>query len=384
MNPRRFTIVAPTFCGTVVLAGWITGWLAGFGSAGTENTRAVPIEDRAASFAANARLADEPQAIAMDNAVVANTVVANTVVANTVVANAEVATADESAAGMTTDTTAASDKPDSIVVAALPDPSQMPSADLPPVQESVDLGHRYVAQPAPTMCDAPGGASSKGPQDFRYLICYVWSELPPAEKPAAIVLRSFKDIPVGTPVEEIKRASDAFGLDFTFMKAVAKVESGFDPKQRTGSYIGLFQLSKYEFRKFGSGDILNPRDNAVAAAYKVITEGILFEWVTHRKSDLNDLYLIHQQGWEGAAEHLSQPNRIAWKSMCATSEGREKGEKWCRRAIWGNTLPAVKEAWKSVEKLTSEAFVGMWRERVAHFQSKYMGTATAAAERAHQ
>jgi hypothetical protein len=195
-------------------------------------------------------------------------------------------------------------------------------------------------------------------------------------------LRSLKDIPVGTPVEEIKRASDAFGLDFNFMKAVAKIESGFDAKQRTGSYVGLFQLSKYEFSKFGSGEILDPRDNAVAAAYKVITEGILFEWVTHRKPTLSDLYLIHQQGWEGAAEHISQPNRAAWKSMCATSEGREKGEKWCRRAIWGNTLPAVKDTWKSVDKLTSEAFVGMWRERVAHFYSKYM--ATADAERAHQ
>jgi hypothetical protein len=369
MNTRRFAIVAAALCGTVVLAGWVVA----------ENTHAVPIEDRAAALAANARLADEPQAIAIGNAVVANTVVANAAVAS-----AEVGTAAEPAAGTATDTTAASDKPESIVVAALPDPSQTLSADLPPVQKSVDPGHRDAAQLAPTTCGASGGASNSGPQDFRYLICYVWSELPPAEKPAAIVLRSFKDIPVGTPVEEIKRASDAFGLDFTFMKAVAKVESGFDPKQRTGSYIGLFQLSKYEFGKFGSGDILSPRDNAVAAAYKIITEGILFEWVTHRKPDLNDLYLIHQQGWEGAAEHLSQPNRIAWKSMCATSEGREKGEKWCRRAIWGNTLPAVKEAWKSVEKLTSEAFVGMWRERVAHFQSKYMGTATADAERAHQ
>ena len=392
MNPRRFTTVAPAFCGSLVLAGVIVGWLAGFGSADTENTGAAPIENRAASLAANAKVADEPQAIPMGNAAIANAVAANAVVANAVVANAvaanaasaEVATAAEPAAGTATDTTAASDKPESIVVAALPDPSQTLSADLPPVQKSVDPGHRDAAQLAPTTCGASGGASNSGPQDFRYLICYVWSELPPAEKPAAIVLRSFKDIPVGTPVEEIKRASDAFGLDFTFMKAVAKVESGFDPKQRTGSYIGLFQLSKYEFGKFGSGDILNPRDNAVAAAYKIITEGILFEWVTHRKPDLNDLYLIHQQGWEGAAEHLSQPNRIAWKSMCATSEGREKGEKWCRRAIWGNTLPAVKEAWKSVEKLTSEAFVGMWRERVAHFQSKYMGTATADAERAHQ
>ena len=228
------------------------------------------------------------------------------------------------------------------------------------------LGHQDVAQPAPAT------------QDFRYLIYYVSSELPPAEKPAEIVLRSFKDIPVGTPVEEIKRAADAFGLDFNFMKAVAKIESGFNPNQRTGSYIGLFQLSEYEFGKFGFGQIRSPRDNAVAAAYKMITEGILFEWITRRKPDLNDLYLIHQQGWEGAAEHISRPDRLAWKSMCATSEGREKGEKWCRRAIWGNTLPVLKKEWKSVENVTSAAFVGMWRARVAEFYSKYMATAVAA------
>jgi hypothetical protein len=246
------------------------------------------------------------------------------------------------------------------------------------------LGYQDVAQPAPATRDAPGDVSNPAPatQDFQYLIYYIWSELPPAEKPAEIVLRSLKDIPVGTPVEEIKRASDAFGLDFNFMKAVAKIESGFNPNQRTGSYIGLFQLSEYEFAKFGSGQIRSPRDNAVAAAYKVITEGILFEWITHRKPDLSDLYLIHQQGWEGAAEHISQPDRIAWKSMCATSEGREKGEKWCKRAIWGNTLPAIKQVWKSVDKMTSEAFVGMWRARVAEFYSKYM--ATAAADRAKQ
>ena len=242
-------------------------------------------------------------------------------------------------------------------------------------------GPQDIAQPLPAARDAsddaPKAASST--QDFRYLIYYVWSEVPPAEKPAEIVLRSFKDIPVGTPVEEIKRASDAFGLDSNFMKAVAKIEFGFNPDQRTGSYIGLFQLSKYEFGKFGFGEICNPRDNAVAAAYKVITEGILFEWITHRKPDLSDLYLIHQQGWEGAAEHISQPARLAWKSMCATSEGKEKGERWCKRAIWGNALPAFKKTWKSVDNVTSEAFVGMWRARVAEFYTKYVATAAAAA-----
>jgi hypothetical protein len=286
--------------------------------------------------------------------------------------------------------TALGAKPGS-VPAAVFGPSSMAQADIArgdsTATKSVDEGqHDDAAQPTPTPRDASEVASSPAPatRDFRYLIYYVWSELPPAEKPAEIVLRSLKDTPVGTPVEEIKRASDAFGLDFNFMKAVAKIESDFDPKQRTGSYMGLFQLSKYEFGKFGSGQILDPRDNAVAAAYKIITEGILFEWVTHRTPTLSDLYLIHQQGWEGAAEHISQPDRIAWKSMCATSEGMEKGEKWCKRAIWRNTLPAVKKVWKSVDDMTSAAFVGMWRERVANFMSKYMATATAAAERANQ
>jgi hypothetical protein len=88
MKPHRFAKVAPTFCGTVVLAGWIVAWLAGFGWAGTEDTRALPIENRVASLAANAAMGKP----------------------------------------------AASDEPESIVVAALPHPSQVLPADLPPVQ----------------------------------------------------------------------------------------------------------------------------------------------------------------------------------------------------------------------------------------------------------
>ena len=190
-------------------------------------------------------------------------------------------------------------------------------------------------------------------RNFSHLAYYVFSEIPPDEKPADTLLETMKGLPIGTPVEEIKRASDAFGLDFNFMKAVAKIESDFNPKQRTGSYIGLFQLSNYEFKQYGSGNITDPRDNAIAGAYKFATEALLFEFGTGRKPTFSDLYLIHQQGWQGAAEHVSHPKRIAWRSMCATDEGKEKGERWCKRAIWGNTLPAIKQVWKSVDKLTS-------------------------------
>jgi len=218
---------------------------------------------------------------------------------------------------------------------------------------------------------ADGDLNSPKWDQLSYLADYVYSEVPPDRKPADTVLDALKDIPIGTPVEEIKRASEVFGLDFNFMKAVAKIESGFDPKQRTGSYIGLFQLSKYEFAVYGSGDILNARDNAVAAANKFATSALLFELSTHKKPTYSDLYLIHQQGTRGAEEHVNHPDRIAWKSMCATDEGKQKGEEWCKRAIWENTLPEVRHIWKSVENLTSGVFVKMWQERVDRFYSRY-------------
>jgi hypothetical protein len=240
-----------------------------------------------------------------------------------------------------------------------------------PVQEETamsaeDFSSDYVPHPMPSK------------EELLNLAYYAYSEVPPDRKPADTIRDSLQNTALGTPNEEIKLASGAFGLDFGFMKAVARIESDFDPTQRTGSYIGLFQLSHYEFNKYGAGDIVSARDNAIAAAYKFTTAAILFELVTHKKPTLDDLYLIHQQGTQGAEEHVSHPERIAWKSMCATDEGREKGEKWCKRAIWQNTLPDIKKIWKSVDNLTSGTFVAMWQERVALFYARYSEKVTEA------
>ena len=215
--------------------------------------------------------------------------------------------------------------------------------------------------------------------DLSYLADYAYSEVPPPQTPADTVLRALKEIPEGAPIEEVKRAAKAFGLDVTFMEAVAKIESDFDPKQRTGSYVGLFQLSKYEFDRYGSGEITNARDNAIAGTYKFAVAAIMFELQTHKKATPADLYLIHQQGTQGAAEHVAHPDRLAWESMCATDEGKMKGERWCKRAIWQNTLPEVKKSWGSVERLTSAAFVEMWRDRVVTLYRRYSGDASVSA-----
>jgi hypothetical protein len=233
----------------------------------------------------------------------------------------------------------------------------------PPELEEVSLERGDTALPV--------DLANPDTRELPYLKYYVYSELPPPKKPAVIALSALSNVPLGTPLEEIRRAADIFGLDENFLKTVAKIESDFNPKERTGSYIGLFQLSKSEFREYGSGDIYNPRDNAIAAAYKFITEAALFEVITQKKATFSDLYLIHQQGWQGAAQHVGHPDRVAWQSMCATDEGQQRGEHWCKRAIWGNTLPAVKKEWKSVDRLTSGAFVAMWRDRMNTLYARY-------------
>jgi hypothetical protein len=145
MNPRRFATVAAALCGTVVLAGWVVERLPGFATASIENSGAAPIEDRRApSLTADAELAASPKATAVDNATVANADVAN----------ADVARAAEPVRGTATDMTPASDEPESIVDAALPNSSQMPPPESPPVQVAT------ASTPDPVLNDVKEAASS--------------------------------------------------------------------------------------------------------------------------------------------------------------------------------------------------------------------------------
>src|SRR5262249_53289641 len=90
------------------------------------------------------------------------------------------------------------------VPAAVSGPSSMAKAETGDDSietKSADLGHHDAAQPVPTTRGASDDVSSPAPatQDFRYLIYYVWSELPPAEKPTTIALSSLNGIPGRTP-----------------------------------------------------------------------------------------------------------------------------------------------------------------------------------------
>jgi Transglycosylase SLT domain len=175
----------------------------------------------------------------------------------------------------------------------------------------------------------------------------------------------------GNPHDEIRQAASLYGLDLAMMMSIAKVESNFKPHARTGSYKGLFQLSDYEFEKYGDGSIWDARDNARAAAHMFLVQAEKFKQALGHYPDYAERYIVHQQGIQGAIEHYTQPERVAWQSMCATDEGVLKGEQWCRKTIWRNLLPQWKRTFGSVEKISSGDFVSLWTGRVNHLAKRF-------------
>jgi predicted GIY-YIG superfamily endonuclease len=173
------------------------------------------------------------------------------------------------------------------------------------------------------------------------------------------------------PRDEIREAASLYGLDLAMMMSIAKVESDFDPRVRTGSYKGLFQLSDHEFNNYGDGSIWDARDNARAAAHMFLVQAEKFRWALGHYPDYAERYMVHQQGIQGAIEHYTHPERVAWQSMCATDEGVLKGEQWCKRCIWGNLLPQWKDAFGNVDKISSGEFVSRWTERINHLANRY-------------
>jgi hypothetical protein len=216
-----------------------------------------------------------------------------------------------------------------------------------------------------------------------FIVYFAYNEYHTYRRPIDVIADSFVDLPVGSCRDEVKRAADVYALSFPVMMAFALIESSCQPEQKTGSYIGLFQLSQYEFDRYGrrGGDVYNMRDNAMAAAHKFIVEAIDFERAVGPYPTPFDSYCIHQQGLEGCIQHQTRPDRIAWKSMCATEEGRTKGEKWCRLAIWRNVPSDLKASIKGgVEALTSGAFLDIWRARVVRFTKIMTGISEVHAE----
>lgn len=162
----------------------------------------------------------------------------------------------------------------------------------------------------------------------------------------------------------MRRVAAETGVSFDTMRRFAGIESSYNPGAKTGSYKGLFQLSNSEFKRGGgTGSIYNAEANTRAFANVIKEKSAKFEKQMGRPPTGPDLYMLHQQGEQGGVNHLRNPDAPAWKNMAATGEGRQKGERWAKKAIWGNVPTQMKKQFGSVENISSRDFTGMWSAR---------------------
>ncbi|MFG1395865.1 transglycosylase SLT domain-containing protein [Roseixanthobacter pseudopolyaromaticivorans] len=156
------------------------------------------------------------------------------------------------------------------------------------------------------------------------------------------------------------------GVDPDVLKVLADIESSGNPSAVTGSYKGLFQMSDEEMGKYGRGrSAFDIEANTEAAILSMKDKAAAFQKRFGRAPTPTEFYLGHQQGDGGLEQHLANPNRPAWQSMYATGEGKRRGEKWARDAIWGNIPTDMRQLFPGgVDTVTSAQFAAVWAQKV--------------------
>lgn len=163
----------------------------------------------------------------------------------------------------------------------------------------------------------------------------------------------------------IEGAAKEFSIPPEALRQLIHIESGGRPSVVNGSHKGLGQLTDEEFKKYGSGDIMNPVDNARAMAAKLSAEATQFKNKYGRDPSTVDLYLQYQQGTGGYAAHVAAPDNLAWRNMASTGEGKTKGEAWAKAAIWGNIPDDMKGRFPGgVDTVTSAEFIKVWHDKL--------------------
>jgi hypothetical protein len=166
------------------------------------------------------------------------------------------------------------------------------------------------------------------------------------------------------------------GLD-AYIKKLWSIEAANDPNAHTpgSQYRGLNQLSPGEERKYGINDNnwRNPDAQYKAAVGKATNDAAEFTKIMGREPTPGELYLVHNQGIGGAANHLNNPTGLAWQNMYATAEGRQKGEAWAARAIQGNIPKSLRDQGYNWRNIDSGTFANGWTSRFGLPQMAALG-----------
>jgi hypothetical protein len=129
----------------------------------------------------------------------------------------------------------------------------------------------------------------------------------------------------------IEAAAEKYGVDPQYLKALAQVESSYDPSEKAGSgAAGLFQFMPKTAKAYDLKDPYDYKAAAEAAARFTIDNQMSLTKRLGREPTPQELYMAHQQGATGAGKILSKPNANAIQTLgyqkVAQNVPRLKGE----------------------------------------------------------
>jgi hypothetical protein len=244
-----------------------------------------------------------------------------------------------------------------------------PRSDLSPIELPGGLGQVHLTNVQPDAVDAIrqaignmgiGGIINPTTASLAFA-----SEDQPREHATPVSTLRVQNIarsPVGPAVQSVAQQE---GFDPDKLAAIVSIESGGNPNASTGSYHGLLQLSQAEFSKYGrGGNIMDPEANLIAGVRSLKDKEQRFAREFGREPSATELYLMHQQGEAGLRSHERNLDAPAWRNMLNTGEGRQKGERWAKLAVWGNVPTDMRARFGSVDRMTSRQFLAVWTSKL--------------------
>ncbi|MGZ5241183.1 MAG: transglycosylase SLT domain-containing protein [Caldimonas sp.] len=164
----------------------------------------------------------------------------------------------------------------------------------------------------------------------------------------------------GVPIahgDAIDAAAAANGVSAAYLRKVASIESSGNANARNGPASGLFQFMPDTAARYGLSDPTDPVAASNAAARLTRDNQAALTKALGRAPTMGELYLAHQQGAEGAAKLLTNPNATA-----ASLVGI--------KAVTGNGGSA---------DMTAAQFAGKWTSRLGDTPAPTLATTQPAA-----
>ena len=223
---------------------------------------------------------------------------------------------------------------------AAPSPSLAPQAAIPPEPGSANaqVANRFPADWSPGTAASPLPNNAPSPLDTA---AYPQG---PVGAPTQVAGGDPND-----PVAAIDAAASKHGVNPDTLHRMAMIESSGNPNAVTGSARGLFQFMPETARQYGLSDPFDPAASADAAARLMKDNKAALTQALGREPTEGELYLAHQQGAEGAAKLLANPNAPAVSLVgqsAVTSNGGSPGmtagqfaNKWTSK--FGGAAPVV-------------------------------------------